>query len=336
MKPLVSIIVPIHNDDLFLRECIMSILRQSYKNIELLLIDDCSSDQSPEICKSYYKKDGRIKLIELPSNMGVSAARNMGIEHSSGRFICFVDADDFLDDNYIEYYVDSIIKHKVQVVFGMLMYYQDGAYLRRRARINDGIHYVKNIEPILIDDGSLTGILFGSVCAAIYNADYLRANGIRFNESLKKNEDGLFNIDIILRCDMIYVTHYAGYYYRQWKKAIDLPPFEVEEGIELASNELCKKYSGIIDFKKQMCRRIVSVAFQNAITVGQRKGSMLNNCRRLEKYLEDIHVNSYYSTLEFKRINIYKRILIMLLYRRWIFLFYFILKYIYPVMKRFR
>lgn len=100
MKELISIIVPVYNVENYLKKCIDSIIRQTYKNLEIILVDDGSTDTSGKICDEYAKIDSRIKVIHK-FNGGLSSARNVGIEHASGSFISFIDSDDWVGDNFI-------------------------------------------------------------------------------------------------------------------------------------------------------------------------------------------------------------------------------------------
>ena len=100
-RDLISIIVPVYNVQEYLKNCINSILNQSYKNIEIILVDDGSTDESSSICDLYVKKDNRIKVIHK-ENGGLSDARNMGIKSARGKYITFVDSDDYLDENYVK------------------------------------------------------------------------------------------------------------------------------------------------------------------------------------------------------------------------------------------
>lgn len=100
-RDLISIIVPVYNVQEYLKNCINSILNQSYKNIEIILVDDGSTDESSSICDLYVKKDNRIKVIHK-ENGGLSDARNVGIKSARGKYITFVDSDDYLDENYVK------------------------------------------------------------------------------------------------------------------------------------------------------------------------------------------------------------------------------------------
>ena len=93
-KPNVSVITPVYNAEKFLKETIDSVLKQTYKDYEYLLVDDCSTDSSADIVKEYAENDNRVKYIKLKENSGAAVARNTGLEHAQGRYIAFVDSDD--------------------------------------------------------------------------------------------------------------------------------------------------------------------------------------------------------------------------------------------------
>ena len=103
---LVSVIVPIYNSEQYLHRCIDSIVNQSYKDIEIILINDGSTDNSGEICNEYAVIDNRIKVMNTQNN-GPAAARNIGIENSKGKFIFFVDSDDFIENDALKLLIES-------------------------------------------------------------------------------------------------------------------------------------------------------------------------------------------------------------------------------------
>lgn len=118
-EDLVSIIVPVYNAEKFLKECIESILHQSYENIELILINDGSSDSSKKIIEKYMEEDDRINLTNI-ENQGAPRARNIGIELSKGKYIMFMDSDDILEKNAIKTLVNSIEKNSASMVIRKL------------------------------------------------------------------------------------------------------------------------------------------------------------------------------------------------------------------------
>lgn len=107
-SPLVTIIIPVYNAEAFLPKCIESIISQSYSNFELLLVDDCSTDNSYSICQSYSSLDSRILIIRNNINKGVTITRNLGLDNAKGEYILFIDNDDYIDNNYIETFINAL------------------------------------------------------------------------------------------------------------------------------------------------------------------------------------------------------------------------------------
>ena len=99
-KPLVSVIIPVYDVELYLHKCVDSVLKQTFLNSEIILVDDGSNDNCPKICDQYSLLDERIRVIHQ-NHLGLSAARNKGIEMSKGDFLVFVDSDDWIDDSMI-------------------------------------------------------------------------------------------------------------------------------------------------------------------------------------------------------------------------------------------
>lgn len=114
MDELISVIVPIYNVEKYLEKCVKSIQEQTYKNIEIILVDDGSPDNCGELCEKYARKDPRIKVIHK-ENGGLSDARNKGIDNATGKYIVFVDSDDYIEINYIELLYKAIRENKAEI-----------------------------------------------------------------------------------------------------------------------------------------------------------------------------------------------------------------------------
>ena len=117
----VSLIVPMYNVAKYIKTCIDSILTQSYKNLELILVDDGSPDNSGKIADQYAVKDGRVKVIHK-QNAGVSAARNTGIDAATGDYICFADGDDYVMPNYVEHLLKLCVDNGAEVAYTIDMF----------------------------------------------------------------------------------------------------------------------------------------------------------------------------------------------------------------------
>lgn len=115
MNPLVSVIVPVFNNEIYLKNCVDSLLSQTYENIEVILINDGSADKSGEICDEFSKTDKRVKVIHQ-QNSGVGVARNQGLDAMSGEFFCFVDSDDGVKSDYIQSMISNIGDNGVAIM----------------------------------------------------------------------------------------------------------------------------------------------------------------------------------------------------------------------------
>ena len=111
-QALVSIVVPVYNRHNYLAECLDSLMVQTYRNLEIILVDDGSTDDSLAICQSYAKKDARIKVI-AQENAGVATARNTGVQAAIGQYLMFVDSDDYVAKNYCELAVNALQENQV-------------------------------------------------------------------------------------------------------------------------------------------------------------------------------------------------------------------------------
>ncbi len=115
MLPLVTVVVPVYRIQEYINECVDSIIRQSYKNIEIILVDDGSDDQCPEICDNYAAANSNIRVLHK-QNGGLSSARNAGIEEAAGEYITFIDGDDIIAEDMIETMVDIALKESADIV----------------------------------------------------------------------------------------------------------------------------------------------------------------------------------------------------------------------------
>lgn len=194
LKDVVSIIVPVYNAEKYISKCLESILRQSYKNIELLLLNDGSSDNSLKIIKEYAKKYNFIKIF-THKNKGVGFTRNIGIKNAKGRYIVFVDSDDFIDENYIEMLLKSI-KNYDAVFSGYKSVKENGEILS----INS------------LDKSEWAKYKYTGILGKMYKTDYLLENEI-FYPDYKVGEDLYFALLVINKSTKINTIDYCGYNY---------------------------------------------------------------------------------------------------------------------------
>jgi glycosyltransferase involved in cell wall biosynthesis len=204
MHPLVSVIVPVFNVDQYIQSCLNSILAQTYLNLEIILVNDGSTDKSGEICDKYAKNDKRIKL-EHKENEGVSVARNTGIELSTGEWIMFVDADDWIEKDMVEKLLESVKFYNADLCYCNYSIDKKGHSVLR--------NFGYDIQDKHTDVVKSYCQAFTSVCAKLYNRSLILKNNLRFIKGLIIGEDVVFNLrtvsfnPIICYCDG-YFYHY--------------------------------------------------------------------------------------------------------------------------------
>jgi glycosyltransferase involved in cell wall biosynthesis len=208
-KPVISVIVPIYNSGQYLEKTIISILNQTYKDLELILVDDGSTDNSGEICSEFQKNDNRIKIL-TQKNSGVSEARNKGIVESTGKYICFVDSDDWIDETYLDDFGISEDNYDGTLFIQGFNDCYDGKTYR-----NIKNSYKHNLYKPAIKEEIEGFELFhnGYICSKLYQRSILVENNIKFEKSLHMNEDHIFNFDYFRYIKFINVTSHSGYNY---------------------------------------------------------------------------------------------------------------------------
>lgn len=194
-RNVVSIIIPIYNAELHLNKCLLSVLNQTYGNLEVILINDGSTDLSGEICDNYAKTDNRIRVIHQ-KNAGPSHARNTGIKMSVGEYIQFVDSDDWIEPDMTEKLVEAMVDHVQLVICG----YKNNA----DASFIPAINGVYQKPEFMLHFGNLyKHIIFPSPCNKLYRTAIIKEFAIRFSENMTMGEDLLFNMDYLKNCNRI-------------------------------------------------------------------------------------------------------------------------------------
>ena len=235
---LISIIIPVYNKAQYISKCIETVINQSYKNIEILIINDASTDSSYDICKDYEKNDKRIKVISNDKNIGLSASRNKGIELSKGKYIAFVDADDYLTNKYIEKLYLNIKIYKADV--SQCLFYEvddmdviNKKYLEENKiiRVYSGRDMIKNIYNNMCLPTTLTWTKLYKRKLFFTKVDYCLRNNkngyIRFPEG-KIHEDEAVSYKIFDISKKIVYTNGRLYCYRFVKDSITHKKYSYE------------------------------------------------------------------------------------------------------------
>ena len=208
MNDKVSVIIPVYKAEAYLGKCLDSVLAQIYENIEIILVDDGSPDCCPIICDKYAKEDSRVIAVHK-TNGGASSARNIGLERASGKYICFVDSDDFLPQNSIYDLVGSLDSNGTDYAAGICAIKETGTF-KNHIDTDVVIDFEENPEELLL---YITHAGSYSPYAKIYLSELIKKNNIRFDENLKCSEDALFIRTYLKYCKKISLVSKVVYEY---------------------------------------------------------------------------------------------------------------------------
>lgn len=206
----VSIIIPVYNNEKYLNECLNSVINQSYKNIEVILVNDGSKDDSLKICNKFKAQDSRIIIIDK-KNEGVSAARNAGIKIATGEFITFCDADDIMNIDQIEFLLKGLIENNSDLAMcGYKLF--DTEYKMNEKFLNDNFKEVYGDELInlIINDEIYAGYVWNK----IFRLDLIKKYKIEFLKEIYMLEDEIFVLEYIKNCNKATIISHKLYGYR--------------------------------------------------------------------------------------------------------------------------
>ena len=217
LQPLISVIVPCYNVEEYLPKCIESILNQTYRNLEILLVDDGSPDNCGRICDEYAAKDSRIRIIHK-KNGGLSDARNAALDVMTGEYVTFIDSDDYVSDEYVEYLYKIIKESGVKLSVSSYQTFVDDS--SAEICTNNPL-FVK----IVHTNDALTGMFYQqifdtSAWAKMYHRS-LFSDGIRYPKGWLY-EDLPTTYRLMMKCDYIAFGNYRSYFYRIRNTSIEL------------------------------------------------------------------------------------------------------------------
>ena len=212
----VSVIIPIYNVEQYLTKCLESVINQTYKNLEIICVNDCSSDNSYTILEEYFQKDNRIKIIYREKNGGLSAARNSGLDVATGEYIYFIDSDDWIGLDYIDGMVKAIEKANTDIVLNTNIQSVDKniitpfKWYRYSNKLTEGEYL--NTENAVNKSHVM-------IWTHLYKRSFLDKYNLKFPEGYI-HEDEYFQHISKIRCDKIFCFYGSSYYYRQHPQSI--------------------------------------------------------------------------------------------------------------------
>lgn len=200
-----SIIVPVYNIEKHIRRCLDSIISQTISDFELLLIDDGSKDKSGAICDEYAVRDNRIKVFHK-TNGGVSSARNMGLDNSTGKYVIFIDSDDWIEPDFI-----SKLSSGLDADMSVCTYILENSNDIGHPVIRDGLHDRADIK-LLLERGLIMEAQFSAPWCKIFKRSIIEAYNIRFNKNITIGEDTIFVLQYLSHIENLYYIHRKLYH----------------------------------------------------------------------------------------------------------------------------
>lgn len=239
--PLISIIIPVYNTATYLEQCMQSILQQTYQQLEIILVDDGSTDSSPQLCARYAKQDSRVQLI-TQANAGLSAARNAGIQVATGQYLTFVDSDDYVAVDYIAYLLNLCQNHHAQLSICSHIEYYPNHQQPFNTRWPDAVFNSEIcLKRMLLEQGFMLSAWGKLYHRSLFAKDPTSPHHpIRFPVG-KIHEDIGTTYKLVMNAQQIAYGHQSKYYYRQRTDSIIHQKFSPQKlDIITLTNQMCR------------------------------------------------------------------------------------------------
>ena len=323
-NPVVSIIMPVYGVEKYLSASINSVLNQTYKNFELILVDDKSPDKSPKICDTFAQEDDRIKVVHKPKNEGLGFARNTGLDIASGDYIYFIDSDDYIEPQLLEKAIKAFDENTEFVIFG----------INRVHEKKDGsIDKIEHLIPIMAESKTAketahifsmlnTKKVFPFAWNKLYKKEFLDKCGTRF-EKTKLIEDFLFNIELFSKATFIKVIPDELYNYRKPQHETLVSAY-APEFFELCKRKyaLEKEYLGIVNALTEENLQLIYYSYiKHLISVFLKNGSekaglsKREQLKKIKSVLNDTVTEDVLSA--YKAQSLFTRVLLFILKRKY-------------------
>lgn len=282
-----SIIVPVYNVEQYLPRCIESILNQSIKEFELILVNDGSTDESGNICDLYADKDDRIVVVHK-ENGGVSSARNYGLDIAKNEYIVFVDSDDYIYKDYLK----KLYNPNVDMVLCNIKYDQNNN--KDYYILNNNICGEFNINGEIIDK-IIESRYFCCVYSKMFRRSIIKKYNIKFNEDISLGEDTMFVVDYLINSYKLEVRDDVIYNYITYKNTLSSFKEDNFYYLEICDNYIEKKLSTVYEiqnsmpFKKRKWSKYEYIIFQTLRTSSMKLGQkrkLLNKVFKNKNYRE--------------------------------------------------
>lgn len=313
-KPLVSVVIPVHNAGAYLRQCLDSVLGQTLGDLEVIAVDDASSDGSAELLETLSSRDQRLSVIHFQQNRGVSAARNAGLAAATGEFVAFVDADDYLDAQMYETLLTTARSLDCDVVScGLELVDALGKALGTSPF---PLPSDVRLEPAAIREhlhGAFKARMLWYPVRSLYSRKSLAEHGIRFDEKVRKGEDSLFNMQALHFANGVAAISATPYRYRQHSGSVTARPLASEsENIENLATGALSFYTqhgyddrARLDFYSQLLRSDLPTALVRLTAHPNAKSE-------IQALIQAAPVRDAFRVLPLREMQVPRRVLVLL------------------------
>lgn len=256
----VSIIIPVYNVEKYLKKCISSVQNQIYKNLEIILVDDGSKDNSATICDDFAKRDNRVKVIHK-ANGGVSSARNAGLDVACGEYVMFVDADDWISEDLCEKILSQNNDADL-VIGGYTVMNKNGK--QKYLLANKEMNFPKDFG--IEFDELFKNNYINAPFSKVYKSHLI--NGQRFDTTIALGEDFLFNLKYISKCKRIATVNTSGYFYNCLNENAATKKFRDSDVQQIYYlylqgkqflHEFCPQKENSLEIKKRFCLNGINI-----------------------------------------------------------------------------
>ena len=316
----ISVIIPVYNVEQYLKKCVDSVLNQSYRDLEVILVNDGSTDNSKMICDDYLNIDDRVKVIHQ-SNSGVSVARNSGISVASGVYITFLDSDDWLELDMYQVFIDKIIEERQpDLLMCDFVNSFDTERIEIKTELRSGRYdkedIIRSLYPTLLVTENFGRIPIVSTCVCLFKKKPLDLHFIRFDETLRYSEDYLFMAQVMTKIvSFYYLKDLFFYNYRQYNSSRS-KKFQTQWWTTLINlnKKLRSHLSGIMEynFNRQLDLQMIHSALLVSNGIMESSGlSIFSKYKYLQEILRDDELVKIFSKIDFKSNSIFQRIVLL-------------------------
>ena len=287
MQPLISVIVPVYNGETYLANCIESIEKQSYKPLEVIIVNDGSTDQTKEVCRELTEQYDNIRILSLP-DLGVSAARNAGMKEAKGDYFTFVDADDRIRPQMLQMLYEMLVQTHSQVAGCTFAKWQT---LREWELLEKSVSVEQSEVTLYTGKEYLNKQLLNGISrcwSKLYAAELIRKNHIQFREGLTIGEDMLFLMELLPLIGQIAEMNYPGYGYYQNPEGAMNRKFEPRYMDQILCWKLVREKAVNMDASCE--NRMTSLLLMGImLTVGKLSGLSHEERKKNEEYIRLCH-----------------------------------------------